>query len=153
MSRFYIPLDKITGTKILPDFSPITSISDNGLDYAFYGCTGLTGSISFPNLTTINSSGLNGAFQGCTGITSVSFPNLDSIGVQGLYRAFYYCTGLTGSVSFPNLTTIGDTGLRYVFQGCSKITKVYFKSSLSGNAQCTRSYMGCSKATIYFNLP
>ena len=100
MSRFYIPLDKITGTKILPDFSPITSIGNSGLYDTFYKCTGLTGSISFPSLT--------------------------SIGNQGLQNAFYNCTG---------------------------ITEVHFKSSLSGNSQCTSSNMGCPNATVYFDLP
>ena len=129
MSRFYIPLDKITGIKIktLPDFSPITSIGRYGLRYAFQNCTGLTG--------------------------SVSFPSLNSIGNDGLYYAFSGCTGLTGSVSFPNLTTIGNRGLRYAFQNCTGITEVHFKSSLSGNSQCTSSYMGCTNATVYFDLP
>ena len=98
MSRFYISLNKITG-KALPDFSPITSIGKFGFQYAFYSCTGLTGSISFPSLT--------------------------SIGNHGLQNAFYNCTG---------------------------ITEVHFKSSLSGNSECTASNMGCTNATIYFNL-
>ena len=127
MSRFYIPLDKITGIKTLPNFSPITTINRNGLNGAFQNCTGLKGSVSFPNLT--------------------------SIGDYGLQYAFYSCIELTGSISFPSLTTIASYGLQNTFNGCTGITEVYFKSSLSGNSQCTRSYMGCSKATIYFSLP
>ena len=100
MSRFYLPLDKTTFTKLLPDFSSITSIGD-----------------------------------------------------YGLHRAFYGCTGLTGSVSFPNLTTIGRNGLTNIFQSCTGITQVHFKSSLSGTSQCTVSNMGCTRATIYFDLP
>lgn len=127
MSRFYIPLDKGTGTKTLPDFSPITSIGEDGLTYAFSNCTGLTGNVSFSNLT--------------------------SIGPYGLRYAFQYCPGLTGSVSFPKLTTIGSSGLQYAFRNCTGITEVHFKSSLSGNYQCRTSYMGCTNATIYFDLP
>ena len=101
MSRFYIPLDKITGTKKdLPDFSPVTSIDDSVLYYAFSDCS-----------------------------------------------------GLTGSVSFPSLTTIGEFGLISAFDGCSGITEVHFKSSLSGNSDCTASIMGCMNATVYFDLP
>ena len=99
MTRFYISLNKITG-KVLPDFSPITSIGDYGLSYAFYGCSGLTGKISFPSLT--------------------------SIGTSGLVDVFYNCKG---------------------------ITEVHFKSSLSGNSECTASNMGCTRARVYFDLP
>ena len=92
------------------------------------------------------------AFYGCTGLTSVSFPNLTSIGVHGLWYAFYGCTGLTRSISFPSLTSIGDSGLRSTFYGCTGLKEVHFKSSLSGDPQCTASKMGCTNATIYFDL-
>ena len=72
MSRFYIPLDETTRTKVLPRFSSITSIGNHGLQNAFYNCTG--------------------------------------------------------------------------------ITEVHFKSSLSGNSECTASNMGCTNATVYFDL-
>ena len=127
MSRFYIPLDKITGTKILPDFSPIISIGDNALIGFFEDEKGLTGSVSFPNLITIGDSGLGYAFN--------------------------RCTGLTGSVFFPKLTSIGTYGLQKVFYICRGITEVHFKSSLSGNSECTASNMACTNATVYFDLP
>ena len=110
---------------VFPFYNSVTSIGERGLYYAFYGCVGLTGSISFPNLTYIGESGLNHAFYGCTGLTSVSFPDLTDIGVLGLDGTFYGCAGLK---------------------------EVHFKSSLSGNSQCTASNMGCSNATIYFDL-
>ena len=117
-------LTKATGA--LENASEITSIGSNGLRQAFNGCTGLTGSVSFPSLITIDD--------------------------YGLYYAFNGCTGLTGSISFPSLTSIGSYGLQNTFNGCTGITKVHFKSSLSGNSQCTASYMGCTNATIYFDL-
>ena len=79
--------------------------------------------------------------------------NITTIGDYGLYRAFSDCTGLTGSVSFPSLTSIGSNGLNYTFYKCVSITEVHFKSSLSGNSQCTSSNMGCTNATVYFDLP
>lgn len=103
----------------------MTSIGDSGLCGTFTGCTGLTGSISFPNLTYIGENGLDNAFCGCTGLTSASFPNLTDIGVQGLNDTFWGCKGLK---------------------------EVHFKSSLSGNPHCTASNMGCTNATIYFDL-
>lgn len=139
-------------TGALEDASEISSISSNGLRYAFHKCTGLTGSVSFPNLTTIGEYGLYYAFNGCTGLTGVSFPNLTEINYYGLRNTFSGCTGLTGSVSFPNLTTISSYGLQNTFNGCTGITEVHFKSSLSGNSQCTASYMGCTNATVYFDL-
>ena len=69
-----------------------------------------------------------------------------------MHDAFYGCTGLT-SVSFPSLTSISDDdGLYNTFDGCTGLKEVHFKSSLSGNSQCTASNMGCSNATIYFDL-
>ena len=140
-------------TGALEDASKITVISDYGLSYAFYSCTGLTGSISFPKLTSIGDFGLNYAFNFCTGLTgSISFPELTSIGDKGLYYAFQGCTGLTGNISFPNLTSIGTSGLHYAFYRCTGITEIHFKSSLSGNSECTASNMGCTNATVYFDL-
>ena len=75
-----------------------------------------------------------------------------SIGSRGLYYAFYHCTGLTGSVSFPKLTSIGSRGLYYAFSSCTGITAVHFPAALSGNSQCTASNMGCTNATVYFDL-
>ena len=113
-------------TGALEDASKITVIADYGLYYAFYNCTGLTGNISFPSLT--------------------------SIGESGLSNAFSRCTGLTGSISFPNLISIGNYGLNNTFNECTGITEVHFKSSLSGNSECTSSNMGCTNATVYFDL-
>ena len=128
----------------------IHEVGAYGLGYAFHECTGLT-SVSFPSLTSIGDHGLYYALCDCTGLTSVSFPNLTSIGDSGLGYAFYGCTGLT-SVSFPSLTSIDDSGLDYAFYNCTRLKEVHFKSSLSGNFQCTTSYMGCTNATIYFDL-
>ena len=75
-----------------------------------------------------------------------------SISASGLVSAFYNCTGLTGSVSFPKLTSIGSDGLRYAFYNCKGLTEVHFPAALSGNSQCTASNMGCSNATVYFDL-
>ena len=95
---------------------------------------------------------LESAFYGCTGLTgSISFPNLTYIGESGLYEAFFGCTGLT-SASFPNLGGIGYTGLWNIFRDCTRLKEVHFKSSLSGNPHCTVSTMGCTNATIYFDL-
>ena len=115
-----------SATGALEDASEITKIGNYGLYNAFYNCTGLTGSISFPNLT--------------------------SIGDYGLYDVFYNCTRLTGSISFPSLTSIGDNGLYCAFEKCTGITEVHFKSSLSGKSECTSSNMGCTNATVYFDL-
>ena len=140
-------------TGALEDASKITKIGNYGLSYAFYSCTGLTGSISFPKLTSIGDSGLYYAFYDCTGLTgSISFPSLTSIGDFGLNSTFKNCTGLTGSISFPSLTSIGNRGLQTAFDDCTGLTEVHFKSSLSGNSECTASNMGCTNATVYFDL-
>jgi hypothetical protein len=43
-------------------------------------------------------------------------------------------------------------GLYSAFEGCSGLTQVHFKASLSGNSECNKAKMGCSKATVYFDL-
>ncbi len=71
---------------------------------------------------------------------------------SALSHAFYVCKGLTGSVSFPALTSIGSSGLYNTFNGCTNLTEVHFPAALSGNSQCTASYLGCTNATVYFDL-
>ncbi len=84
---------KPTGNITLP-----SSVTSNGVtytvkkigDYAFYECSGLTGSLTFPNsVTQIGES----AFEDCTGFTgTLTIPNaITSIG----RRAFRYCHNLT----------------------------------------------------------
>ena len=116
-----------SATGALEDASEITQIGDYELANVFYMCRGLTGSVSFPNLT--------------------------SIGDSGLYNAFFMCSGLTGKISFPSLTSIGTSGLHYAFYWCTGITEIHFKSSLSGNSECTASNMGCANDAVYFDLP
>ena len=145
---------KVTlATGALEDASEITQIGDYGLTYAFDRCESLTGSISFPNLISIGNFGLQYAFSLCKGLTgSISFPSLTSIGIGGLSGTFRNSTGLTGSISFPSLTSIGKYGLYDTFGYCEGITEIHFKSSLSGNSECTTSNMNCTNATVYFDL-
>ena len=144
---------KLSINPVQKSLSGLTAIGNEGLSEAFYSCKGLKGPVSFQALTSIGNSGLARAFYSCTGLKGpVSFPALTSIGYQGLSSAFYDCTGLTGTVSFPALTSIGYQGLYYAFGGCTGITEVHFKASLSGNSQCTADNMGCTNATVYFDL-
>ena len=109
-------------------FDEIKTISSSGLYYAFYDCTGITGSISFPALTTIDSYSLYYAFGRCTGITSVSFPALISVGNSGLQHAFYGCTG---------------------------ITSIHFRADAKSIIEAADGYSSkfdASNATIYFDL-
>ena len=112
-------------TGALEDASEITEIPVRGLNYGFNGCTGITGSASFPNLTSVSDRGMLNCFYKCTGITSISFPKLTSIGSWSMYNCFQYCTGLT-SVSFPNLTDLGNHGMGGCFYNCTGITSISF---------------------------
>ena len=137
-------------------FDNITSIETRGLYYAFYNCSGLTGSISFPQLTSIGNYGLRSAFDSCSGLTgSISFPKLTSIGMYGLDSAFYNCSGLTGSISFPQLTSIGNYGLASAFDGCDGITELHFRTDMQSIIESQSGYsdnFGATNATIYFDL-
>lgn len=95
----------------------ITSIRD----YAFNGCTGLTGSLIIPSSVTYIG---DFAFNGCYGLTgSLNIPSsVTSIGIC----AFNGCTGFTGSLTIPaSVMYIGD----YAFTS----TKNWFTSIIALN--------------------
>lgn len=88
----------------------VTSIGS----YAFYQCTGFTGSLTIPN--SVTSIG-NYAFKDCTGFNgSLTIGNnVTNIGSN----AFRYCTNFTGSLTIPNsVITIGNNA----FQDCTGFT-------------------------------
>ena len=136
------------GEYIIPN--SVTSI----VDYAFYGCSGLT-SLTIPNsITSIVDNAFTGcssltsitipnsitsigneAFAGCSSLTSVTIPNsVTSIGTA----AFYGCSGLT-SVTIPNsITSIVD----YAFEGCSSLTSVTIPNNVTNIGK--GAFSGCS---------
>ena len=138
----------------LEDSSEITKIGDYGMFCSFYDCTGLTGSVSFPNLTIVGFRGMQKAFYGCTGLTgSVSFPNLKTVGNYGLTNCFYRCLRLDGEINFNELTSISADGLNCSFLSCQGITgPVYFTKLNSINARGLYQCFGyCySLGSIYF---
>ncbi len=83
-------------------------------DAAFYGCSGLTGTLTLPEgLKSIG----DAAFTSCSGLTgSLTFPDgLESIGSS----AFYQCSGFTGNLTIPHgVTSINENA----FLGCSGFT-------------------------------
>lgn len=85
-------------------FNNLTSIPNNGLEYAYYKSN--VTSASFPNVTSVGNNGLYYAFRECTSLTSVDLSNVTSVGSTGMSNAFYGCTSLT-SVDLSSLTTIG----------------------------------------------
>ena len=106
-----------TGELIIPETKVIDGVSYtvtaiNG--YAFYNCSGLTGSLTIPNtITTIGSR----AFDGCTGFTgSLTIGNSVTTIGNG---AFNNCTGFTGSLILPNSVISIDN---YSFFGCTGFT-------------------------------
>lgn len=111
----------LTGT----EFSDVTEIASYGLYYAFYFCTGLTGSLNLSNITTIDNYGLYYTFFGCSGITSVNLSRLTAISTtNAMNSTFYSCTGII-SVDLSNLQSIGGVSAFYsVFNNCSNLTSV-----------------------------
>jgi hypothetical protein len=64
-------------------------------DYAFYGCSVLTGALVIPDSVTAVG---NFAFYNCSKLTSLTLgSSLETIGNS----AFYNCSGLTGSLVIP----------------------------------------------------
>lgn len=138
------------------EFLDITNVGDYGLAYAFYNCTGLTGSLDLSSLTTINRGGLNRAFYGCTGLTGqLDLSSLTTInGNDGLNSAFYGCTGLT-SVNLSSLTKInGTNGANSVFSRCTGLTDVSFQAltTINSSGALASAFAQCTGITnVYFN--
>ena len=140
------------------EFSNITSVDTNGLQEAFYNCTGLTGTLDLSSITSIGNRGLNYAFNGCTGLTSIDLSSLINVGEYGLQYAFYNCAGLT-SIDLSSLKTINLYGCDHSFFG-TKLTNVYFTSletiydlPMTGNSGgLYYAFGGCKNLSdIYFN--
>ena len=139
-SNPYGGFTKPTGNISIPDGfysgSTLYTVTKIG-DRAFYGCSGLTGSLTIPS--TVNSIGVD-AFYNCSGFSgSLSVPNsVTTIGswafsncgftgsltigngvtVIGAY-AFYQCVSFTGSLTLgSSVTSIGQ----YAFQNCAGFT-------------------------------
>ena len=134
--------------------STATEVGSNGLLYAFYGCTGLTGALDLSSLTTVGSSALAYAFYNCTGLTSVDLSSLTTVSnSQALYHAFFNCTGLT-SVDLSSLTTVGISALNYAFNGCSNLTSVDLSSltTVSGSKALQNAFYNCTGLTGALDL-
>ncbi len=85
-------------------------------DYAFSGCSGLTGSLNLPSGITYI--GIN-AFNGCSKITGML--NLPSSITDIGSGAFYGCSGLTGTLTIPgSIKTIG----LHTFENCTGIRNI-----------------------------
>nr|WP_180486808.1 leucine-rich repeat protein [Treponema socranskii] len=96
------------------DFSACTELTEIGY-YAFYNCSGLTGSLDLSACTKLTKIGER-AFMNCTGFNGELKlpPNITEIGTY----AFSGCRGFTGSLDlsvYTQLTKIGS----YAFYDCS----------------------------------
>lgn len=125
----------LTGTLTIPE-----SVTEIGY-YAFQGCKNLKGTLTIPN--QVKKIG-KGAFAGCTGLTgNLTIPeNVTTIDKN----AFYDC-GFTESVDLSqakNLTVI-DEG---TFEGCENLKKVYLSKHITSIGQNAFERMG--KAKIYY---
>ena len=98
--------------------APTSLVLEEGMtsigNYAFYSCSGFTGSLTIPNSVTYIG---NSAFYNCNGFNgSLTIPN--NVTYIGNY-AFSSCSGFTGSLTIPNsVTTIGYSA----FLGCNGFT-------------------------------
>ena len=139
-SNPYGGFTKPTGNISIPDGfysgSTLYTVTKIG-DMAFYGCSGLTGSLTIPS--TVNSIGVD-AFYNCSGFSgSLSVPNsvttigswaFSNCGFTGSLTigngvteigayAFYQCVSFTGSLTLgSSVTSIGQ----YAFQNCAGFT-------------------------------
>ena len=171
VNNWWVGFNKPTGSLNMG-----TTVTYNGITYtikgiswyAFYECTGLSGSLTIPNTVTSigygafwNCTGFTGsltigssvtyigshAFDGCTGFTgSLTIPN--SVTEIGMY-AFTWLSGLTGSLTLSNSLTVIHEG---AFEYCQ---------NLSGNLSLPNSlttigfaaFLGCRGFTGSLTIP
>ncbi|MGN1019213.1 MAG: leucine-rich repeat domain-containing protein [Aristaeellaceae bacterium] len=127
-------------------------------NYAFYGCTALTGVTIPESVTSISYY----AFNGCTALTDVTIPaGVTSIG----YYAFNGCTALTDVTIPAGVTSVGDhlfnkcTGLErvtilgsiaeipaYMFADCASLTDVTIPEDVT--AIGSYAFNGCTQLTL-----
>jgi hypothetical protein len=114
--------------------SSLTSIAN----YAFFYCSGITGTLSLPNgITNIG----DAAFFSCSGITNLILPtSLNSIGLC----AFLKCSSISGNVTFP--TSVVSIGLS-AFEHCSNISSFTFPISLTSIGDYA--FSNCSSLTEF----
>ncbi len=112
----------------------VTEISN----YAFCGCSGLTG-ITIPN--SVTSIGYE-AFRSCTGLTEITIPNsVTSIGD----RAFQNCSGMTQATIGEGVTEISN----YTFYGCSGLTGITIPENITEIGSYAFAYCtGLAEVTI-----
>jgi hypothetical protein len=144
---YYDGFSKPTGNIILPStliYNGITYTVTKIGDYAFYGCSGLTGSLTIPSsVTSIGEL----AFADCSGFTgSLTIPSsVTTIGGG----SFTDCSGFTGSLTIPNSVTSIEWG---TFSGCSGLTgSLTIPDSVTtiGNS----AFSGCSGLTGSLTIP
>ena len=88
-------------------------------DFAFYGCTGLTGTLTIPSCVT--NIGYK-AFQGATGLTKVA-----SLGGVTVLEGYAFTSV---SAEFPDLSTIESLTGNSNFQSCSGLVKAKLGKSV-----------------------
>ena len=105
-----------TGELIIPETKTINGVTYDVTaigEYAFYNCSGLTGTLTIPN--SVNTIDV-GAFSECSGFTGLIIPNsVTTIGAL----AFVECSGFNGSLTIPSSVTSIGWG---AFDGCSGFT-------------------------------
>ena len=122
----------VTGAYVIP--AGVTRIAD----YAFFGCSGLTGVTIPDSVTSIG----EWAFSDCSGLTGVTIP--DSVTDIGEW-AFSDCGGLT-SVTIPgSVTSIGKSA----FSDCSGLKSVIIPASVTSiDSSVFRCCLGLTSVTI-----
>ena len=113
------------------DLSLLTTVKSNsGCCGVFQNCKGLT-RIDLSSLTSVGTNGLESAFYGCTGLVSASFPSLtdvqrNSFGASTYNSIFYNCTALTEIHFRADMQVTIEAMSKYADKWGAKNATIYF---------------------------
>lgn len=117
-------------------------------DYAFYGCSGLSGVTFNGNVTEIG----NYAFYGCTNLSSVTFNQNSSGGVTKIGDgAFENCVKLSNGGSASRILPMMLTSLgKRAFYGCKSLEQITIPKNLKSISP--EAFAGCvALSKIYYD--
>lgn len=125
-------------------FGDYETVSQHGLDGAFYGCTSLTTAPDLSSFTSIGSYGCDAMFMDCQALISAPSLTATSLADNCYSNMFRNCTSLTIAPALP-VTTLATYCYNSMFKDCTSITTApALPATILANGCYYAMFEGCS---------